>query len=458
MPVMNRNHEWQVAPGYEPVAEAFRASEGLLGVGGAAFSVLLHGRPVVDLWGGEARPGRPWKRDTLAVLMSVTKGLAGLCLMQLVDRGQLSLNDLVTDHWPEYGQAGKERTTVEMVLMHTCGAIGLPGYRDLIDWDGTGFDRYDDIAARIAAAPPAWEPGSKQGYHAITYGWLVGELVRRITGRTLGAFFHDEVAAPLGLDTWIGTPNDSLDRVARITDIGYHAIPGPMRGQVSSILEATRDPKTLNGQAFLGDGTTSAIDQLPVVLNADRTVQAEFPSGGGTSTARSLAREFALMGAGGALDGTRLISEETSALFDRVTSAFPDELAREVARTRAQKRAAEAPVRRIGPYLGNTSGRLALPDMMGPNPNTAGAAGAGGQIAFFDRDHGLALAYVRNHMVALDVQCPTLTQLAYDCAVRNGDIDGSGLPAASFGRRLVQRQVGAYLARLQRKSLTPAPG
>jgi CubicO group peptidase (beta-lactamase class C family) len=454
---MDRDDAWEIAPGYEAVADAFDDLAPLVGAGGSSFAVLLDGRPVVDLWGGDARPGEAWERDTLAVLMSVTKGLAGLCLMMLVDRGQLSLDDLVTDHWPEYGQAGKERTTVEMVLMHTCGAIGLPDHGDIVSWDGTGFDRYDDIAARLAASPPAWEPGTKQGYHALTYGWLVGELVRRITGRTIGTFFHAEVAVPLGLDTWIGTPPDALLRVARVVDIGYHAIPGPLRNQVTSILQATRDPRTLNGQAFLGDGTRSGLDELTTMLNSDTTLAAEFPSGNGTSTARSLARAFALMGADGELDGVRLVSEATMRTFDAVTSSFPDELAREIARTRSQKRAAEKPVPRIGPYLGNTAGRLALPDMMGPNPRTAGAAGAGGQIVFFDRDHGLTVAYLRNHLVALDLHCPALVEATYACAARNGDIDGSQLPSPGLGRRLLQRPIRSYLTRLQRKSLTPLP-
>jgi CubicO group peptidase (beta-lactamase class C family) len=243
-----------------------------------------------------------------------------------------------------------------------------------------------------------------------------------------------------------------------VIDIGYHAIPGPLRGQVSAILAATRDPSTLSGQAFLGDGTTSGVDELVGLLSADRMLAAEFPSGNGTSTARSLARAFALMGAHGELDGQRLVSEATMRAFDAVTSSLPDEMAREVAKTRTQKKAAEAPVPRIGPYLGNTSGRLALPDMMGPNPRTAGAAGAGGQIVFFDREHGLSVAYLRNHMVALDVHAPALVDVVYRCAARNGDIDGAKLPGVGVGRRLLQRPIRRYLARLERKSLTPPPG
>jgi CubicO group peptidase (beta-lactamase class C family) len=453
---MQRNAAWTVAPGYDPVADRFVDLAALLGKGGGAFTVLHGGRPVVDLWGGDARPGQPWEEDTLGILMSVTKGLAGLCLMILVDRGELSLDDLVTDHWPEYGQAGKERTTVEMVMMHTAGALGLPDHQSLLSWDGTGWDRYDEIAARLAAAPPAWEPGTKQGYHALTYGWLVGELVRRITGRTLGRYFHDEVAVPLGLDTYIGTPPEALPRVARLTDMSYHAIPGALRSTFTSTLAATRDPDTLNGTVFMATGTTSAVEQLADGLSTDALLSAEFASGNGTSTTRSLARAFALMGAGGELDGVRLVSDKTMAAFAGVRSSLPDELAREIATTKAQKKMAEKPVLRVGPYLANSSPGPGMPNMMGPNLSAAGAAGFGGQIVFFDRDHDLAVAYVRNHLVPVDVLCPALVETTYDCAARVGHVDGSTLPKRSLGQRLSQPVLRRYLERLQKKSLEPA--
>ena len=265
---MDHDPTWVVTPGYEPVADAFVKLSPLLGSGGGSFAVLLHGEAILDLWGGTARPGQPWKQDTLAVMFSATKGLAGICVMLLTDRGLLDPDALVTDYWPEFGQAGKQRTTVRQVLEHTAGLIGLRGHADLLEWDGTGFDQYDAIAARLASTPPAWEPGTKQGYHALTYGWIVGELVRRVDGRTIGTFFREEVAEPLGLDTWIGTPAADVGRVARVIDVGYHAVPRPLRNQVDALLTALRDPAALNGQAFLGDGTTSGVDHMVELVNA----------------------------------------------------------------------------------------------------------------------------------------------------------------------------------------------
>jgi CubicO group peptidase (beta-lactamase class C family) len=411
---------------------------------------------VVDLWGGYARPGQPWEEDTLAVMFSATKGLAGICVMQLVDRGLLDPDALVTEYWPEFGQAGKEGTTVRHVLEHTAGLIGLEGHADLLSWGGKGFDDYDAIAAALARTPAAWEPGTKQGYHALTYGWIVGELVRRVDGRTIGAFFHEEIAGPLGLDTWIGVSPEDRKRVATVIDIGYHAVPGPLRAQVAALQIALRDPSTFNGQAFLGDGTASGVDHLAELSNGDM-LEAEFASGGGTSTARSLARAFAVLGAGGTFDGRTFVSEATMSRFDRMTSSYPDELAREVARSKSQKKAADQPVPRVGPHLKNTTGRLALPDLFGPNPSSMGAAGAGGQIVFFDRDTGLTVASLRSHMAIVDLAAPAIVDVVYACAARNGDIDAARIPKPTAVRRLVRRPLHAYLRRLERKSLTPPP-
>jgi CubicO group peptidase (beta-lactamase class C family) len=454
---MDSNPKWEIAPGYEAVAEVFVDKADLLGLGGGSFSAQLDGRSVVDLWGGSAAPGRPWEEDTLGVIFSATKGLVGVCVMILVDRGQLDLDALVTDYWPEFGQAGKERTTVLQVLLHTSGLIGLPNHAEILDWSGAGFDDYDAIAAGLAAAPPAWEPGTKQGYHALTYGWIMGELIRRVDGRTVGRFFHEEVAVPLGLDTWIGTPKADLARVAKVVDIGYHAIPRPLRSQVEALQSALRDPKMLNGMAFLGNGTESGVDHLATLVNSPGLLAAEFASGGGTSTARSLARVFAMLGMGGTLEGHTYVSEPTMHRFDKIESHLPDELAREVARSKKQKAEADKPVPRIGPYLGNSDGRLMPPDLFGPNPHAMGAAGAGGQLVFFDRDHGLAMASIRSHMAILDLHALALIDAVYECAAKNGDIDGSKLRKDPLRRKAVKAPMYAYLARLERKSLTPPP-
>ena len=143
--------------------------------------------------------------------------------------------------------------------------------------------------------------------------------------------------------------------------------------------------------------------------------------------------------------------------FDRMTSTYPDELAREVARTRSQKKMADQPVPRVGPHLRNTTGLLSRPDLFGPNPHTMGAAGAGGQIVFFDRDTGLTVASLRNHMAIVDLAAPALAEVVYACAARNGDIDGSTVPKLGLAKRAVRRPLHAYLRRLEQRSLTPPP-
>jgi hypothetical protein len=194
-----------------------------------------------------------------------------------------------------------------------------------------------------------------------------------------------------------------------------------------------------------------------VELANGKMLQAEFASGGGTTTARSLARAFAMLGAGGTLDGRTYVSAATMGRFDQMTSSFPDELAREVARTRSQRKQAEQPVPRVGPHLRNTVGRLTLPDLFGPNPTSMGAAGAGGQIVFFDRDVGLTIASLRSHMAIVDLAAPALAEVVYACAARNGDIDATKVPELGLAKRAVRRPLHAYLRRLEAKSLTEPP-
>jgi CubicO group peptidase (beta-lactamase class C family) len=189
-----------VAPGFERVAETLGAGATLtlsgrerradLGDGGGAFCAFADGECLVDVWTGLAAPdGRAWEKDTRAVIMSSTKGMTTLCAHILEDRGELDLDALVTRYWPEFGQAGKSATTVRQLLSHQSGAIGVPDADRLLSWDGSGWKDSDVIAADIAGGEPAWESGTRHGYHGVTFGWLVGELVRRVSGQSLGTFF-----------------------------------------------------------------------------------------------------------------------------------------------------------------------------------------------------------------------------------------------------------------------------
>ncbi len=211
-------------PGFERVAEVMRDGTTVVvgegerkrersvdfGDGGGAFSAFVGGECVVDLWTGWAGDLWPWEESTRGVIMSSTKGMTALCAHLLEDRGELDLDAPVVRYWPEFGQAGKGSATVRQLLSHQAGAIGLPGSEVLLGWDGSGWDDTEAIAGGVAAGEPAWEPGTRHGYHGVTFGWLVGELVRRITGCSLGRFFESEVAGPLGATCSIGTPESEL--------------------------------------------------------------------------------------------------------------------------------------------------------------------------------------------------------------------------------------------------------
>src|SRR6266487_7188340 len=159
-----------VAAGFEPVRAAFEQGVSDLGDGGGAFCAYVDGVPVADLWGGTARPGEPWAYDTRAVLLSLTKGLTALCVQLLVDRGQVDVDAPVSAYWPEFAAGGKQGVLVRHVLTHTAGVLSFPGAQELLGLDGTGWDDYEAIAKGLAVATPSWEPGTRFGYHALTFG------------------------------------------------------------------------------------------------------------------------------------------------------------------------------------------------------------------------------------------------------------------------------------------------
>lgn len=161
-----------VAGGFEAVRSAFGEGAADLGDGGGALCAYVDGERVVDIGGGSAGPGRPWTEETRAVLMSSTKGLATLCVHILYDRGKIDVDAPVARYWPEFGRRGKDRITVRQVLSHSAGVVAVPGHEAELGWDGTGYDDLDGIATALAEAEPAWEPGTRHGYHALTFGWI----------------------------------------------------------------------------------------------------------------------------------------------------------------------------------------------------------------------------------------------------------------------------------------------
>ncbi|MCP2343425.1 serine hydrolase domain-containing protein [Actinomadura rupiterrae] len=248
---------------------------------GGAVAVFVDGEPVVDVWGGFADAERavPWERDTIVNVWSVTKTMTALCALVLADRGLLDLDAPVARYWPEFAAAGKEKVLVRHLLSHTAG---LP------DWDGTVEELFDWASAtgRLAAQAPQWEPGTAAGYHSITQGFLVGEVVRRVTGRTLGEFFADEIAGPLGADFHIGLGAEHDRRVA---------VTVPPSGKDDDY--AASAPGAAVGGIRVRDG------------NGVGWRRAEIPAASGFGNARSVALVQSVMACGGAARGVRLLSD-----------------------------------------------------------------------------------------------------------------------------------------------------
>lgn len=356
----------EIAPGFEPVGDAFVANFAEHGDVGAACCVYRDGRPVVDIWAGfaERDAARPWARDTIVIVYSCTKGVTAVAANQLIARGVLDPDAPVAEYWPEFAAEGKGEIPVRWVLSHRAGLAAID--RELT---------LDDVAAwapvidAIAAQVPNWEPGTQHGYHARTYGWIVGELIRRVTGLMPGDYVAREIAAPLGLDLYLGVPESEDARVARI----YPAVwDDPELARLAD--QALSDPSTLLGRVMAGPSNLFRYDDM---WNTRLMRGAQMPSSNGHSDALSLARMYAACI--GDVDGVRLLSEEAVARATEVQSSGKDCV--------------------IGQPLSFGLG-FALPPTLGPSagPAAFGHSGAGGSIAFCDPDRGLAFAYVMNQM------------------------------------------------------------
>ena len=409
--------EGSVSPGFESLERVFAQSD--LGRGGAAFSAFVDGQLVADLWAGQAKPGTPWAKDTLATMMSATKGCAALCVQVLHDRGLLDVEAPVAQYWPEYVQAGKERTTVRHVLDHTSGMLCFSDPGGLLDWAGRGWGDYDEIARRIAASPPTWEPGSRIGYHAVSIGWLLQELVRRVDGRTLGAFFAHEVAGPLGLDIFIGTPPDAQERVAEVlsgrgaaaADMSTVArVAGGLRQSAfqllfDRVLARPGTPMAQAGISMHGKG----LPDLPASMNLPALRGLEIPAGNGSGDARSLARMYAALAQGGELDGTRLVSAQSVELFRAPSSGGSSALL-------PSWLPAALKGRFMGYALGYEGdfGYPAASRRFGPSLEAFGHLGAGGQIGFADPQRKVSVGFLRNSLADWSVSTRLVTEL-YAC-------------------------------------------
>ncbi|MEU7144575.1 serine hydrolase domain-containing protein [Nocardia sp. NPDC046473] len=373
-----------VAPGFEAVRAAFAANFADQGDIGAAVCVYRNGQPVVDLWGGLADPdsGRPWERDTLQLVYSATKGVVAAATHLLVQRGQLDLDAPVAQYWPEFAAAGKAEIPVRWLLTHQAGlaAIDKPvPLAEALAWT--------PMVDALAAQTPNWTPGTDHGYHGRTYGYLVGEVIRRITGRTVGQFLAEEIAGPYGIDFFIGLPAAEQNRVSRLVFApkpDLDSVPDEMiPEEIRPMVAAMRDPESLTNRAF------QITDPPDIDFNSPAVQAAEMPASNGIGTARGLARLYASLVS--EVDGTRLLTAET------LTAAIHEQ-------TSGIDRVIMLPDRYATGFM------LPIADLALGGPNSFGHPGRGGSLGYADPSRGIAFAYVTNHIVegAIDLRARSL--------------------------------------------------
>ncbi|MEW2402732.1 serine hydrolase domain-containing protein [Streptomyces sp. NPDC046862] len=360
-----------VAEGFEPVRDAFVTNFEALGERGAAVAVYRDGRKVVDLWGGtrdvdDVDGDAPWEQGTAQIMRSATKGVAAAVPLMLAERGKLDLDAPVGEYWPEFKVRGKERTLVRHVLNHRAGLPYLD--RPLTPEDALDPHRGPEA---VAAQAPAWEPGTDHGYHPLTYGWMIDELVRRVTGQWTGEWIASEIAGPLGLDLWLGLPRAQAARVGRA---GRTEAPEPSGGlrlrPKRSVTEAYDDPSSLTRRAF------AAISPFPDQNDpAYRT--AALPATNGIATADGLARFYASLIGEVDGNGTRLLTPRTVESAHAEESAGPDRTL--VVNTRFG----------LGYMLHGSASPLL-------GPGSFGHPGRGGPLGFADPASGIAFGYVTN--------------------------------------------------------------
>ncbi|MEU0148859.1 serine hydrolase domain-containing protein [Streptomyces sp. NPDC006288] len=351
---------------FTAVRDAFAANFAERDELGAAVTVLLDGAPVVDLWGGWADGGRtrPWERDTVVNVWSTTKGPTALCAHILVDRGLLDLDAPVAAYWPEFAAEGKESVRVRHLLSHRSGVAGLRDphtLAELYDWELT--------TARLAATAPWWEPGTRSGYHAISYGFLVGEVVRRVTGLLPGEFLRQEVTGPLGIDFTVGLPEEDAGRVAELVQ------PTTVSREQAALF-ARMEPVALASLLNPGTGIAAA--------NTPEWRAAEIPAANGHGTARAVAALYGVLAGRGTLDGRRILSEEAA---ERVREGQGS--CRDLVLGAGFAHDTELG---LGLWLSGPNASY------GPNPRAVGHDGAGGSCGLADPEAGIALGYVMNRM------------------------------------------------------------
>lgn len=367
-----------VEAGYEPVREAFERNFVENGDIGAGFCLYVDGAKVVDLTGGvRDTDGTAYDDTTLQLVFSSTKGVTATCAHLLAQRGELDLDAPVADYWPEFSAAGKADIPVRWLLSHQAGLVDVDRamtVEEALDWT--------TICDALADSPPLWEPGTGYGYHAVTYGWLVGEVVRRVAGVDFGEFVRREISEPLGLDLWVGLPDEEQHRVSPLINSGMPGLPTPEpAGDADSqtdapslvgMLDMLLGEGNLLGRALTAPGGAFADDQ---VWNEARVRSAQIPAANGVTNAASLARMYA--GLVSEVDGVRLLDADTleRAIAPQVSGP------------------STVPLLDIPFALGFMTHSPLSPLLDG---RSFGHYGAGGSLGFADPDRRVAGAYVMN--------------------------------------------------------------
>lgn len=364
-------------PRFQLVRQEFERNFRERGEVGASVCVTLRGDTVVNLWGGMARTDTqtPWTSETVSIVFSSTKGATALCAHMLASRGQLDLDAPVSKYWPEFAQAGKDKIPVKMLLNHQAG---LPAVRTPLP-QGAYAD-WELMVNALAKEEPFWEPGTRNGYHALTIGWLVGEVVRRVSGKSLGTFFQDEVAKPLGLDFWIGLPENKESRVAPMIaaapdteSLFFREL--TTRGSLTSLA-------LLNTGGYMG---------VPPEYDSRAAHAAEIGGAGGITNARGLAGMYAPLSCGGKLKGVELVNPDALARMAHVSSAT------------GRDTVLLMPTRFALGFMKSMDNRrapLGILDSALISEDAFGHVGAGGSFGFADPKAEMSFGYTMNRMGA----------------------------------------------------------
>lgn len=370
-----------IKTGFEKLVEAFVRNFAEHGDVGAACAVYHQGKAVADLWGGfaDAAIRKPWLEDTVVLTFSAAKGPTAVCINQLVEAGRLDIDLPIAHYWPEFACNGKERITTRQVLSHQAGLAAVEGdltLEQVLAWD--------PVIEAIAAQAPNWEPGSAHGYHARSFGWILGEVLKRVTGKSIGAYIADNISAPLGLSYWVGLPEQQFSRCATLLP------PAGGSDAVAELLGAD----SLTARVMSGPSGLFGYNEM---WNRPELLRAEMPSSNGVGDARSFAKLYAALV--DEVDGVRLLGAEQLARACEPQSIGPDKV-----------------IFRESCYgLGFMLQPLLAPEA---GDKSFGHQGAGGAVAFADPDAQIGFAYVMNAMrfdLSGDPRSAELIRATYDC-------------------------------------------